>query len=136
MSFWIQLAGSAVAVAALVGVVAWAKIARPAPLLDADSATALFSEEFGCDRPGEVWLAPDGLCAVGHAGDFALVAWRAGDGYRLRKVAFSHLAAAKTAGGRVQLRLDDPATPPLSFSVSQGAWPPGLWAAVTAQPQA
>ena len=85
MEFWVQLAGSAVAVAALVGVVAWANIARPAPPLDADSATALFAEEFGCDRPSEVWLAPDGLSAVAHAGDCALVAWRAGDGYRLRE---------------------------------------------------
>ena len=136
MEFWVQLAGSAVAVAGLVGVVAWAKIARPAEPLDADSATALFAEEFGCDRPSEVWLAPDGLSAVAHAGDFALVAWRAGDGYRLRKVAFSHLAAAKTASGRVHLKLDDPATPPLSFSVPEGAWPPGLWTAASAQPQA
>ena len=122
-----QLAGSAVAVTALVGVVAWAKIARPAAPLTRESAAELFDDEFGSDRISELWLAPDGLAAVAHAGDSALVAWRAGDGYRLRKVAFSHLAAAKTASGRVRLKLDDPATPPLSFSVPQGAWPPGLW---------
>lgn len=134
MSFVLQLLGSGIAVAALVGLVAWARIARPAPPLDPESATALFAQEYGCDRLSELWIAPDGASAVGHAGDSALVAWRAGDGYRLRRVAFDHLTASKTAGGRVRLKLDDPATPTLSFTVASGAWPPALWTAAAAEP--
>ena len=132
MAFVLQLLGSAVAVALIVGLVAWAKIGRPAPALDAGSVTALLIEEFGDVRISELWIAPDGLAAVAHAGDTALVAWRAGDGYRLRKIAFSHLAAARTGSGRVRLKLNDPATPPLSFTVPEGAWPPALWTAAAA----
>lgn len=129
MGFWPQLIASGAAIGVIVAVVAWAKIAREWRPLDAESAAALFRYEFDCDRISELWLSADGEAAVAHAGAWALVAWRVGDGWRLRKVAFARLSAARAQGGRVRLRLDDPATPPISFTVGEGAWPPALWTA-------
>lgn len=135
MAFVIQFLGSLVAVAALVGLVAWARIAREAPLLDETRARALFAEEWPELSISEVWIAPDGQAALGHAGALALVAWRAGDGYRWRAAPFAALSAFETRSGKVRLKLNDVATPPLAFAVPQGDWPPGLWtaAAETAQ---
>ena len=135
MEFVIQLLGSAVAVAALVGLVAWAKIVRDAPPLDETRARALFAEEWPELAVSEVWIAADGQAALGHAGSLALVAWRAGDGYRWRQAPFATLSAGRTKAGKVRLRLNDVATPPLSFVAPEGDWPPGLWtaAAETAQ---
>ena len=134
MAFVIQFLGSLVAVAALVGLVAWARIAHDAPLLDEARARALFAEEWPDLTVGEVWVAPDGQAALGHAGSLALVAWRAGDGYRWRQAPFHRLSACRARDGKIMLKLDDVATPDLRFA-AVGEWSPSLWTAAPATVQ-
>jgi len=66
--FLFQLAGSTVAVGALVALAAWAKIARPAGPLDEVRARTLLAEEF----PGRIldglWVATDGAGALAKSG--------------------------------------------------------------------
>ncbi|EJL38331.1 hypothetical protein PMI01_00130 [Caulobacter sp. AP07] len=117
----IQLVGSATAVALLVGLAAWARIARPTPPLDARAAHALLADEFPDDPVDALWIAADGAGVVARSGDLALVLWRKGDGYVARAIPWAEVRAARVEGGRLKLRLAD-ASPRLA--VSGGAWPP------------
>jgi hypothetical protein len=117
----IQLVGSATAVALLVGLAAWARIARPTPPLDTQAARALLADEFPDDPVDALWIAADGAGVVARSGDLALVLWRKGDGYVARTTPWAEARAARVEGGRLKLRLAD-ASPRLS--VSDGAWPP------------
>jgi hypothetical protein len=117
----IQLLGSAVAVAVLVALAAWAGIPRPAPRLDAAEARRLLAEEFPDHHPQAVWISADGIGAVARAGDEALILWRLGDGYISRLAPWSAAAEAKVHAGRVRLQLAD-AMPGLA--VDGDAWPP------------
>jgi hypothetical protein len=117
----IQWVGSATAVALLVGLAAWAGIARPTPPLDAQAAHALLADEFPDDPVDALWIAADGAGAVARSGDLALVLWRKGDGYVARTAPWAEARAARVEGGRLKLRLAD-ASPRLS--VSDNAWPP------------
>lgn len=117
----IQLVGSATAVALLVGLAAWASIARPTPPLDAQAARALLADEFPDDSVDALWIAADGAGAVARSGELALVLWRKGDGYVARTAPWADARAATVEGGRLKLRLAD-ASPRLA--VSDGAWPP------------
>ena len=117
----IQLVGSATAVALLVGLAAWARIARPTPPLDVTAVRALLVEEFPDDPVDALWIAADGAGAVARSGELALVLWREGDGYVARAAPWAQARAARVEGGRLKLRLAD-ASPRLA--VSDGAWPP------------
>ncbi|KRA65019.1 hypothetical protein ASD79_18975 [Caulobacter sp. Root655] len=118
----IQLVGSATAVALLVGLAAWARIARPTPPLDGQAARTLLADEFPDDPVDALWTAADGTGAVARSGDLALVLWRKGDGYVARAVPWAQARAATVEGGRLKLRLAD-ASPRLSVS-DGAAWPP------------
>lgn len=119
----IQLVGSAIAIAALVGFAAWARIARPTPPLDAARLAALLVEEFPDHHPTATWISTDGSAAVARVADLALVLWRRGDGYVARDVAWSVVAKARARNGRLTLRLAD-AAPVLA--VGDDVWPPKI----------
>lgn len=117
----IQLLGSAVAISALVGLAAWARIARPTPPLDTDGLNALLAEEFPDHRPSAVWISADGAGALARAGDQVLVLWRRGDSYVARETRWTAVAAATPQQGRLKLVLADAAP---VFSVTGPLWPP------------
>lgn len=117
----IQLVGSAVAVSLLVAIAAWARIPRPTPPLDAEGARALLNVEFPDDRVDALWIAADGAGLVARSGDRALVAWRKGDGYVARDLAWSAALAAKADNGFLRLKTADGAP---RLALKDGAWPP------------
>ncbi len=119
------LIGSAVAVAMMVAVAAWARIARPAPALDEASARAMLADEFPDDAPDQLWLAADGCGVVARAGARALVLFRLGDSWVARTLAWEDAVKAPVRGGKVRLRLRDPAAPVAALTVSGvNPWPP------------
>src|SRR5436853_7533603 len=83
---YIQLAGSAAAVAVLVAVAAWANIAKSAPPLDEERARRLLAVEFPGRDPERIWVAVDGQGAVAKCGGMALVPCRLGDGFVARQI--------------------------------------------------
>lgn len=117
----IQLGGSVVAVALLVGFAAWLGVARSTPPLDAGSAKALLDLEFPDHKPDAVWIAADGAAVIAREGGLALVLYRRGDGYVARDLPWNAVAASKPTGGRLALRLAD-ARP--VFAVNDDVWPP------------
>jgi hypothetical protein len=121
----IQLVGSAMAVALLVGLAAWARIARPTPPLDASIARALLAEEFPDDPVDAVWIAADGAGLVARSGQTALVLWRKGDGYVARDAPWTHVLATRVEGGRLRLALADDKP---RLRVSGEVWPPAEFA--------
>ena len=116
-----QLIGSAVAIAALVGVAAWAGIGRPTPALDAARLAALLDVEFPDHHPTATWISADGSGALARERDTVLVLYRRGDGYVGRDVPLAAIAQAKSVNGRVALKLGD-ARP--VFVVADDVWPP------------
>jgi hypothetical protein len=121
-AFLIQLIGSAVAVAAMVAIAAWARIARPTPPLDEAQARALLAEEFPAHRIDRIWLAADGRAAIAKAGDKALLVSRLGDGVLARQIPWSAAVRAPLANGRLTLDLHDIGAPRAVIAMT--AWPP------------
>jgi hypothetical protein len=119
---YIQLAGSAAAVAVLVAVAAWANIARSAPPLDEEQARKLFDVEFPGREPERMWVAVDGQGALAKCGGMALVLCRLGDGYVARQIPWAQALAATFHGGRLTIDLRDVAAP--SAVIALPAWPP------------
>jgi hypothetical protein len=125
LAFWIQLAISAIAVAALVGLVAWLGLPREAPPLDQSHARRLLADEFPDACPRMIWIAADGESALARSEDEALIVYRAGDGYVVRSAPWSRVLAAVVKNGRAMLKLDDAAAPSARFTLGDGAaWPP------------
>jgi hypothetical protein len=116
----IQLLGSAVAVSLLVALAAWARIPRATPPLDADGARAVLAVEFPDDRIDALWIAADGAGLVARSGERALVAWRKGDGYVARDLAWSAALGAKADKGFLMLKTADGAP---RLALKDGAWP-------------
>jgi hypothetical protein len=121
-AFAIQLAASAAAVAVLVALAAWAKIARPTPPLDDQQARKLLAQEFPSRRLDGVWVAIDGGGVLAKSGALALVLCRLGDGYVGRQVPWAQVLAASFKGGRVSIDLGDIGAP--KAVMYMGAWPP------------
>lgn len=120
-----QFLGSAVAVALLVALAAWSRIARPTPPLDESSATRILADEFPALTPGRLWLTEDATGAVARAGDQALLLRRTGDGYVARKLPWAELSGATLEEGRVTLKLRDVGSPRFALAWPVGApWPP------------
>jgi len=117
----IQLLGSAVAISLLIAIAAWARIARVTPPLDAEGARALLALEFPDDRIDALWIAADGAGVVARSGDRALVAWRKGDGYVARDLAWNAALAARADRGFLILKTADAAP---RLVLKDGAWPP------------
>jgi hypothetical protein len=122
LAFLIQTAASAVAIALMVALAAWARAGRPAPPLDAEAAKALFADEFPGRALEGLWVTSDRAGAIARAGDRALVLIRLGDGYAARDMAWSEVSRTKLVHGKLRLRLRDPGAPELRLKV--GAWPP------------
>ncbi|CAN5155549.1 hypothetical protein BH09PSE2_BH09PSE2_08010 [soil metagenome] len=126
MEIVVQFLGSAVAIALLVGLVAWTRKGRDDGGLDWPQR---FAEEFPGASVDELWVASDGSSALAHACDRALIGWRLGDGVVTRSAPFSHLHVAQRGPRHVELSLDDPGLPRLRFLADEGPWPPGDWTA-------
>ncbi|PVM86459.1 hypothetical protein [Caulobacter endophyticus] len=122
----IQLLGSALAVALLVGLAAWARLARPTAPLDQEAARRLLADEFPDHRIDAVWIGGDSASVVARSADQALVLWRKGDGYVARSAPWRDVAAAGVVDGRVRLAAVDGAP---RLSLGDRAWPPAEAAA-------
>lgn len=121
-AFFIQLAVSGLAVAALVALAAWANIARPVPPLDEASARRLLAEEFPDRVLDGLWVAADGAGAVARSGAMALVVCRVGDGHVARQIPWAQALAASFKDGRVVIDLADVAAPRAVIALDP--WPP------------
>ncbi|MDO9336484.1 MAG: hypothetical protein Q7T61_08785 [Caulobacter sp.] len=121
----IQLIGSAVAVAAMVGLAAWARIPRAAPPLDPQTARQLLDLDFPGYPIDAVWIAADGRGAIARSGDHALVVTQLGDSWVTRDMPWQAALGSPIKGGRIRLRTADPSAPRLSLAVSGVTpWPP------------
>ena len=121
-AFLVQVAASGAAVTALVGLAAWARIARPLNPRDEHSARFLLGEEFPDRKVEQVWVATDGAGALAKSGASALVLCRAGDGYVARQIPWAQAVSAAFRDGRITLDLADVAAPKAVIVLS--AWPP------------
>jgi hypothetical protein len=121
-AFLIQLAVSAGAVAVMVGLSAWAKIARPAGPLDDARARALLAEEFPERTLDGLWIAVDGAGAVAKSGAAALVLCGLGDGYVARQIPWAQALSASFRDGRLTIDLADVSAPRVVISLP--GWPP------------
>ena len=94
-AFLIQTLISAVAVIAMIGLAAWARIPRPLAPLDEAKAKAVFAEEFPGQAVETLWIAADAAGALAKSGASALVLSRMGDGYVARQLAWAMLSPWK-----------------------------------------
>lgn len=121
----LQFGGSAIAVALMVAVAAWARISRPAPHLDPSSARALLAIDYPDLTPDVIWISADGAGAIARAGKDALVLYRLGDSWVTRHMPWSKALAAPIRSGLIRLKLADPAAPMAKLAVSGiNPWPP------------
>jgi hypothetical protein len=121
-AFYIQLAASGFAVAALVGLAAWAKIARPVAPLDEERARFLLLEEFPGRTLDAVWVGVNGRGAVAKSGAAALVLCEFGDGYVGRQIPWAMALAASFRKGELCIDLADISAPVAVISLP--SWPP------------
>lgn len=120
--FVIQFLASGLAVSLLVGLAAWARIARPMNPLGEDRARVLFAEEFPDQSPDEVWVAVDGRGALARSGDRALILCEVGDAYLARDLAWGEAIKAPFRDGVVHFILKDIAAPRARLALAK--WPP------------
>jgi hypothetical protein len=121
-AFLIQTAASAAAVAVLVGLAAWAKIAKPGAPLDEARARKLLAEDFPGRTIEEIWVAVDGKGALAKSGATALLLCELGDGYVCRQVPWAQALAASFRDGRITVNLADVGAPKVVIALT--AWPP------------
>ena len=121
-AFYIQLAASGVAVALLVGLAAWAKIAKPAGPLDEKKARGLFEYEFPGRKLDAVWVASDGAGALAKSGGLALVIYQVGDGFAARQIPWAQAISASFKNGKLCVDLTDISAPRATLSLP--SWPP------------
>lgn len=120
--FFVQLALSAAAVGVLVGIAAWARIARPAGPLDEQKARSLFEFEFPGRKLDAVWVASDGAGALARSGGLALVICQVGDGFAARQIPWAQAISASFRDGKLRVDLADVAAPRAILSLP--SWPP------------
>jgi len=123
--FWTQFAISLTAIGLMIGLAAWAKIARPLTPLSTDQARALIGLDFPTRPLGPVWIEDQGQGAIIRSGDLALILFRFGDSYVSRAVSWDRLNTLSPSGGQVLVPLDEFEAPKAHFAVS-GAWPPSV----------
>jgi len=121
-AFFVQLALSGAAVAVLVGIAAWAKIAKPAGPLDDHKARDLFAFEFPDRRLDAVWVSSDGTGALARSGGLALVICPVGDGYAARQIPWAQAISASFKNGKLCVDLTDISAPRATLSLP--SWPP------------
>ena len=120
--FFVQLALSGAAVAVLVGIAAWAKIARPAGPLDEHKARGILEYEFPGRRIDAIWVASDGAGALAKSGGLALVICQVGDGFAARQIPWAQAISASFKNGTLCVDLADIAAPRATLSLP--SWPP------------
>lgn len=121
-AFFIQLAASGAAVALLVSLAAWAKIARPGAPLDEARARFLLCEEFPGRTIETVWVGVDGKGALAKSGALALVLCEVGDGFVARQIPWGQAISASFKKGEICIDLADVSAPRAVISLA--AWPP------------
>lgn len=121
-AFFVQQALSAAAIAVLVVIAAWAKIARPVSPLDDQKARELLAGEFPGRKVDALWVASDGAGALAKSGGMALVICRLGDGFVARQIPWAQALAATFKNGRLSVDLSDVAAPRAVISLP--SWPP------------
>jgi hypothetical protein len=121
-AFFVQLALSGAAVGLLVGLAAWAKIARPAGPLDEHRARQILAEEFPTRTVDAVWVASDGAGALAKSGALALVICQVGDGFAARQIPWAQAVSATFRNGRLSIDLSDTAAPRAVIALP--SWPP------------
>jgi hypothetical protein len=118
----IQLAISAAAVAAMVGLAALATRGRGASPLDDAMAHRWLADEFPGLKIDGLWIGADGRGALARSGEAALILSRMGDGYAARKITWRAAAQAPVKDGRLILSLADFGAPKVALALK--AWPP------------
>lgn len=120
-----QFGGSALAVATMVAIAAWARIGRPVAPLDPTAARGLLAIDYPDLVPDVVWISADAQGAIARAGKDALILYRLGDSWVSRHMPWQAAIKAPIRGGRVRLKLADPAAPMARLAVSGiNPWPP------------
>ncbi len=114
---------SLAAIFLMVGLAAWAKIAKPQTALTPDQARQLLILDYPLAKIERLWIADDGAGAIGRQGDLALLLFRVGDSYVTRSIDWAQLVEASPKSGRVLIDLHEFEAPKASFAVS-GVWPP------------
>lgn len=132
-AFLIQSAVSMIAVLMLVALAGWARIARPTPPLDAETAARRLAEEFPGQRPQGVWISADGRSVLARARDKALILFQVGDDYVARSLDWSVVAATEASDGRLILKFNEIGAPRARFHLPPDlAWPPSSSAEIAA----
>jgi hypothetical protein len=121
-AYLIQLAASTAAVSVLVGLAAWAKIARPVGPLNLARAQDILAEEFPGRSLDQVWVATDGAGALARSGGMALVLCRVGDGFAARQIPWAQAVSSSFRNGRLRIDLSDISAPVATISLP--SWPP------------
>lgn len=121
-AYFIQLAASGAAVAILVAMAAWARIARPVAPLDEAAARALLAQEFPGRTVDALWVASDGAGALARSGALALVICQIGDGFAARQISWAQALAATFRNGHLTLDLGDVTAPRAVIALP--SWPP------------
>ena len=121
-SFFIQFAASFGAVAVLVAIAAWAKIAKPMPPLSDARARDLIAQEFPGRTLDRIWVAVDGRGALAKSGASALVLCEVGDHYVARQIPWARAVSTTFKDGVLRLDLDDVAAPQARLALP--SWPP------------
>lgn len=120
--FAIQFAGSFAAVALLVALAAWAKIAKPMSPLSEARARVLFADEFPGRALDGLWVTNDGRGALARSGASALVLCEVGDGYAARHIPWAQAVSASFRDGVLKLDLADVSAPRARLAFD--SWPP------------
>jgi len=121
----LQFGGSAVAVALMVAIAAWARISRPVSQLDPSMARTLLAVDYPDLTPDVVWISADGAGAIARAGKDALILYRLGDSWVTRHMPWEKALSAPIRSGCIRLKLSDPSAPLARLAVSGiNPWPP------------
>ena len=120
--FALQFAATFAAVALLVGLAAWAKMAKPMTPLDDARVLKLLAEQFPGRVVERVWVAVDGRGALAKSGAAALVLCEVGDGYVARHIPWAQAVSSSFRDGVVKLDLSDVAAP--NARIALQSWPP------------
>lgn len=120
--FALQFAATFAAVALLVGLAAWAKMAKPMTPLDEARVLKLLAEQFPGRVVERVWVAVDGRGALAKSGAAALVLCEVGDGYVARHIPWAQAVSSSFRDGVVKLDLSDVAAPHARIALQ--SWPP------------
>jgi len=95
----------------LTGIAAWARLAKPMPILDEAAACRYFAEDFPAMAVDHIWISDDGRGALARSGELALVLFAAGDGYVARNLPWDQAMATQPREGQVVIPFHDIAAP-------------------------